>query len=215
MSEVFTVFFSWQSDSKRRHNRDFIREALEAAADSIGEDQSNHYRILVQSDTEGELGLCNIPDTILRRLRESDAVVSDLTFIAKTDADEPKLCSNPNVLFELGYAFASVGPERMICVMNEAHGSAAKQIFDLAHHRRPIAYTSPSDNTRKKGIAALANELEAALRGVLELGLVGSYGGDDEILHQRQLSDIQNTFLSSNTSPVSYTHLTLPTICSV
>lgn len=31
-----------------------------------------------------------------------------------------------------------------------------------------------------------------------------SYGGDDEILHQRQLSDIQNTFLSSNTSQPDY-----------
>ncbi|TWU62571.1 hypothetical protein V7x_43060 [Crateriforma conspicua] len=201
MSEVFTVFFSWQSDTKSRHCRDLIREALDVAGGAISEDSGNPFHVLIQSDTEGEPGLCNIPETLLRRLRESDAVVSDLTFVAQTGANEPKYCSNPNVLFELGYAFASIGPERLICVINEAHGAAAKQIFDLAHHRRPIAFISPADGkTRKQTIQSLANDLEDALRGVLPLGQVGGFGGDDEIQHQRQLSEIQATFQSSSPS---------------
>ncbi len=199
MSEVFTVFFSWQSDTKSNHGRHLIREALQEAGDRISAGASIPYRILIQSDTEGEPGLCNIPETLLRRLRESDAVVSDLSFVAKTQSTEPKHCSNPNVLFELGYAFASIGPERLICVMNEAHGPAANQIFDLAHHRRPISFTSPSNDgkTRRETIESLATELEDALRGVLQLGLVGGYGGDDDIQHQRQLSEIQSTYQSS------------------
>jgi hypothetical protein len=205
MSELFTVFFSWQNDTKRQHNRDLIREALDTAADAISKDSGNPYHLLVQSDTEGEPGLCNIPETLLRRLRESDAVVSDLTFVAKTEGDDPKHCSNPNVLFELGYAFASIGPERLICVMNEVHGPAAKQIFDLAHCRRPIAFTSPNDgSTRKETVTSLAKELESALRGVVTLGLVGGYGGDDEILHQRHLSEIQATYQSSGPSNADY-----------
>ena len=171
---------------------------MEAAAEQVSKDTGNPYRILIQSDTEGEPGLCNIPDTLLRRLRKSDAVVSDLTFVAKTEADNPKHCSNPNVLFELGYAFASIGPGRLICVINEAHGPAAKQIFDLAHHRRPIAFTSPNDgSTRKETVASLAKDLESAIRGVVELGLIGGYAGDDEILHQRHLSEIQAVYRSS------------------
>lgn len=150
----------------------------------------------MQSDTENEPGLCNIPETLLKRLRESDAIVSDMTFIANTNSKVPKRCSNPNVLFELGYAFASVGLERMICVMNEAHGCAVDQIFDLAHHRRPIAFTSPSQGddgrTRQQNVESLACELEVALRGVMKLGLVGGYGGDDEIQHQRHLSAIES-----------------------
>jgi hypothetical protein len=205
VSEVFTVFFSWQSDTRRQHNRDLIREALEAAADAISRDTANPYRILIQSDTEGEPGLCNIPATILRRLRDSDAIVCDLTFVARTEGEDPKHCSNPNVLFELGYAFASVGPERIICVMNEAHGPAAQQIFDLAHHRRPIGFTSPNEGTtRVQTIAVLAKELEPALRGVVELGLIGGYGGDDEILHQRHLSEIQATFRSTRAYQADY-----------
>ncbi|WP_145388307.1 hypothetical protein [Stieleria neptunia] len=195
MSEVFTVFYSWQSDTKQNHARHLIREALDIAADAVSQDASNSYQVLVQSDAQGEPGLCNIPETLLRRLRESDAVVSDLTFVAVTTGDEPKHCSNPNVLFELGYAFGQIGPERLICVMNEAHGPAAKQIFDLAHHRRPISFVSSNEKgqgTRKETIAALAKELETALRGVLKLGLVGGSGGDDEIRHQRALSEIQS-----------------------
>jgi hypothetical protein len=205
MSEVFTVFFSWQSDTKRHHNRDLIHEALEAAGGAIGKDTDNPYRVAILSDTEGEPGLCNIPETLLRRLRESDAVVSDLTFVAKTNEDEPKYCSNPNVLFELGYAFASIGPERLICVMNEVHGAAGNQIFDLAHHRRPITFTSPRDGTtRKETVDSLSKELEVALRSVIGLGLVGGYGGDDEIRHQRDLSEIRTTYESSGHRDVDY-----------
>jgi hypothetical protein len=210
MSEVFTVFYCWQSDVKPQHNRYLIREAVDAAADAIGRDAGNPYRLLVQSDTEGEPGLCNIPDTILRRLRESDAIVCDLTFVAKTESDDPKHCSNPNVLFELGYAFASVGPERLICVVNEAHGLAAKQIFDLAHHRRPIAFASPKKGTtRKETITSLAKELEQALRRLVALGLVGVHGGDDDILHQRDLSEIQATYRSFLTHRADHPRLEL------
>ncbi len=201
MKEEFIVFYSWQSDTPPNHGRKLIRDALELAKATINADTSALYRVFVQSDTENEPGLCNIPATLLKRLRESDAIVSDLTFIAKTEASEPKHCSNPNVLFELGYAFASVGPERMICVMNEAHGNAAEQIFDLAHHRRPIAFTSPphaeNRQTRKQNVELLAGELEVALRGVMKLGLVGGYGGDDEIQHQRHLSEIESCWHST------------------
>ena len=193
MSDVFTVFFSWQSDTPRRHGRDLVRESLDRAADAISADSTIPFRILVQSDTENEPGLCNIPETILRRLRESDAVVSDLSFIASTKADEPKYCSNPNVLFELGYAFAEIGPERLICVMNEVHGPTANQIFDLAHHRRPNSYKSPKDGKkRSETVEALAKILESVLRETIKLGLVGGFGGDDEIQHQRQLSEIES-----------------------
>ncbi|MFO0903821.1 MAG: hypothetical protein U0939_12525 [Pirellulales bacterium] len=210
MSEVFEVFYSWQSDTPRRHGRDLVREALDSAADAISRDSSSPYKILVQSDTENEAGLCNIPETILRRLRESDAIVSDLTFVAATTADPPKHCSNPNVLFELGYAFAQVGPQRLICVMNEAHGEAAHQIFDLAHHRRPIGYRSPvEDRKRAETIQNLATVLEAALRDVMKLGRRGAVGGDDLAQHQRQLSEINGIRESSRQRKVNRPFLTV------
>ena len=192
MSFIFTIFYCWQSDTPQKHCRHLVREALDKAADKISAEIATPYRIQVISDTENEPGLCNIPETILRRLRESDAVVADLTFVASVTGEEPKHCSNPNVLFELGYAFKSIGPERIICVMNEAHGPTAGQIFDLAHHRRPIPFNSPNKKTtRTQTVEELAANLEDAIRGVIKLGHAGRPDGEDEIRHQRQLSEIE------------------------
>lgn len=200
MSEVFTVFYSWQSDGPRRHCRDLIRKALDTAADKISVDSSVPYSVAVFSDTQGEPGLCNIPETILRRIREADAMVLDLSFVAQTNPKNgrAKHCSNPNVLFELGYAFHVLGPERLICVLNEAHGPASNQIFDLAHHRHPITYESPNSATQYKAtVDALADELEGALRLVIAHGLTGAHGGEDVIMHERQRSEIEAYYFST------------------
>lgn len=194
MSEVFTVFYCWQSDTPTNHGKRLIRDALDQAASNLSADPAFPFRVQVQSDTQNEPGLCDIPDTILRRLREADAIVSDLSYVASSAREQrPKRCANPNVLFELGYAFKAIGPERLICVMNEAQGSASDQIFDLAHRRHPIRYTSPNDKaSRAQTVESLARELEQAIRGVAHYGLTGGYGGDDVIMHERQLSQIKS-----------------------
>lgn len=192
MSDVFTIFYSWQSDTSSEHGRNLVREAFDIAADTIGKEPGASFRLQVLSDTENESGLCNIPQTVLRRLRESDAIVSDLTFVARTGTERPKFCSNPNVLFELGYAYGQIGPERLVCVMNVAHGPVENQIFDLAQHRHPITYCSPQSGVdRAETVRNLAQALETELRKVVRLGLVGSAGGDDEVHHQRQQSEIE------------------------
>lgn len=188
MSEVFTVFYCWQSDTTENHGRHLVRDALDAAADRISNDDSVPFIVSVQSDTENEPGLCNIPETILKRLREADAVVSDLTFVAATPGTPPKFCSNPNVLFELGYAFHAIGSARLICVVNEASGKTENQVFDLAHHRRPIAYTSPRDgHTRRQTVEALSEALEEALRGIIRLGV-----NENQADARQVLSEIYN-----------------------
>ena len=137
--------------------------------------------------------MCDIPSTILHKLSQADAVVADLTFIAKTEGEKVKYCSNPNVLFELGYAFHSIGPERLILVANETHGKVANQIFDLNHRRHPIAFESPTAaSSRKQTIEKLATKLADAIKSVMPLGLHGEQGGDDAILFERQLAEIRS-----------------------
>ncbi len=147
MSEQFKVFYCWQSDTNQNHGRYLIQEALNKAAELLATDSSIRFPVYIDQATLDEPGLCDIPNTILRKLASADAVVADLTFIAKTAAPEEdekvKYCSNPNVLFELGYAFHAIGPERIILVANEIHGEVGNQIFDLQHRRFPIAYKSP------------------------------------------------------------------------
>ncbi len=154
----FVVFYAWQSDRPPSRNRYFIEEAASEAAAKLNADPACPYTIRIDQDTQGVPGLCDIPATILKKIDAADAFLCDLTYIAASDRDgdnkeddiEPRLCSNPNVLFELGYAFKTMEDKRLICVMNEHYGPAAKQIFDLAHRRFPIAFRLPNEALSQK-----------------------------------------------------------------
>ena len=189
--DVFNVFYCWQSDTPQNHARHLIREALDQATDRLSRDTELPCKVEIDSDTLNETGMCDIPATILKKLEKADAVVADLTFIAKTEKD--KHCPNPNVLFELGYAFHAIGPARLICVMNEKHGPRNEQIFDLAHRRHPVTFTSPDESSsRKETLEKLSIQLEAALRPIIKLGQSGSVGGDDQRRHEAERARIDS-----------------------
>jgi hypothetical protein len=134
----------------QNHGRYLIREALDEAADRLSADSDVPFKVEVDSDALNETGLCDIPATILKKIKAADVVVVDLSFAAKTS--KGKSCSNSNVLFELGYAFHAIGPDRLVCVMNEKHGPREEQVFDLAHRRRPVAFTSPLKSKSRKEV---------------------------------------------------------------
>jgi hypothetical protein len=184
----FVVFYAWQSDRPGSGNRNFIQEAAVAAAERINADPSLPYTIRIDQDTQGEPGLCDIPATILKKIDAADAFLCDLTYVARTwpaarkKADANRLCSNPNVLFETGYAFRSLGPERIICVMNGRYGPAAEQIFDLAHRRFPIVYRWPDEaRSRASAVGGLAAALDEAITGLLGLGPRAASGAADRV----------------------------------
>lgn len=170
MKEPFTVFYAWQSDHPGGQCRYLIAEALDAAAASISGDSSVPFQVRVDQDTQGVPGLCDIPATILAKIEKCDALVADLTYVAMSAAKTPRYCSNPNVLFEVGFAFRAITPERLILVMNERHGPVTDQIFDLDHRRHPIRYTYPGNGSRNKVVAKLAKDLEDAIRLAISLG---------------------------------------------
>ena len=167
----FTIFYAWQSDTPPSHNRYLIEEALNQACQQLREDAAIPYTVTSTSDTAGVPGLCDIPAAILEKIQSADAVLLDLTYVAKTTSDTPKHCPNPNVLFELGYAFHAVGSERLICVMNAIHGPATGILFDIGHRRHPIQYSSPlNGKTRAQVVDTLAKSLAAALGPTVQLG---------------------------------------------
>lgn len=172
---VFVVFYAWQSDRPNNHNRALISEALAKAVERINLDTKSSYKVRIDQDTQDEPGMCDIPATILRKIDASDALMADLTFVAVSKTDDapprqkkPRYCSNPNVLFELGYAFKSIGPERLICVMNEEYGPTTEQIFDLDHRRHPIAYKYGGDKKKRSDVVnRLSHNLDHAIREVI------------------------------------------------
>ena len=192
---VFTVFYAWQSDTPQSHCRYLIGESLQAVADALSADPNIPYRVAVDHDTLNETGLCDIPATILAKIDAADAMVVDLTYVARTEPEkgDPKYCSNPNVLFELGYGFRSMDPKRLICVMNEKHGEKSEQIFDLNHRRHAIGYTSPNESrTKAETGQALAADLINAIRPIILKHGPRSISGDSSGRHASDRAQIES-----------------------
>jgi hypothetical protein len=123
------VFYSWQSDTPRDIGKDFVRQALDAAVSGLQIDESE--RPIVDQDTAGVLGSPVIAETILRKIREANVIVVDVTLTGKTERN--KRLINSNAAIELGYAIGVHGDEVLLKVMNTHYGPAKDLPFDLLH----------------------------------------------------------------------------------
>ena len=163
------LFYSWQSDTSPKANRNFIKDAIETAIRSINKTLALEEAIRYDHDTKDVPGTPEIVNTILKKIDESDMFLSDLTIVARSM--EGKQVPNPNVLIELGYAMKSIGSERVIAVMNEEYGTASDGLpFDLQHRRWPIRYSLSINATpmiRKEQKRYLVSQLEEAIRATL------------------------------------------------
>src|SRR5260370_4940403 len=122
-----TVFYAWQSDRSGKVNHYLIRDVAQDACKRISDDKTNPWRVRLDSDAQGEAGMCDIPNTILKKIEKSDIMLADLTLVGRIDGEREKLTPNPNVVFELGYAAAKMAFPSLIGVMNRAFGSVDGQ----------------------------------------------------------------------------------------
>jgi len=146
------IFYSWQDDLERKHNRWFIKDALEKVVRQLNGKLSieePERQVTLDHDTKGVPGMPDLANTIFDKISESTVLVADVSFIAERAENNKKLC-NPNVLIELGYALSKLGSDRVICVMNTAYGKPDGLPFDLKHKRHPLQYSSLGDLTAAK-----------------------------------------------------------------
>jgi hypothetical protein len=201
-----TVFYAWQDDRPGKMNRYLIRDAAKDACQRISDDRGNDFTVHLDQDTEGRPGMCDIPNTILEKIRDCDVLLADLTFVGRTDAEakHQKQISNPNVLMELGYAVGckatdeSDGFERVIGVMNVAYGKPEEQMFDIKR-RRPMSYELPegSDKDRIQRVASsLSKSIEDALRTILNDVVLPGKNSREENAENR-FQDVRREFESS------------------
>lgn len=162
-----TIFYSWQSDAPNNTNRNFIRQALVKAVESLnrtgGADIEDVIRL--DQDTQGVAGSPVIVDTILAKIDTCDVFVPDVTFVPNNSA---RPTPNPNVMIEYGYALKAPGADRIVAVMNTHFGQPTELPFDMRYRRFPITYNlapDASQETRRKAqkelIAKLAHAIEA------------------------------------------------------
>lgn len=129
----YTVFYSWQSDLEQKHNRSFIQDVLKKATKALSNDENFSLDAVVDRDTFGMAGSPSIVESITGKIAKSDVFVCDISIINSHSAGRPT--PNPNVLYELGFASAILGWERIIMIQNTAYGSIEQLPFDLRGRR--------------------------------------------------------------------------------
>ena len=162
---TFVIFYSWQSDLPNATNRGFIGTALDNASKALRRDDTITVEPVIDRDTAGVPGSPDIALTIFSKIDQCQLFVCDVSVINPTA--NSRATPNPNVLVELGYALRSLGPERVVLVMNTAHGEPERLPFDL-RMRRIIVYNMPAEGEdRSTERKALEQRLEDAVRAVI------------------------------------------------
>ena len=183
------VFYSWQSDRPNSTNRGFIQRALESAAKAIRDDETILVEPVVDRDTAGVPGSPDIGSTIFEKIEKAQVFICDLTLInteaafiliedkvVRINEDKvPRPTPNPNVLLELGYALKTLGPSRILMVINTAYGKAEMLPFDL-RTKRVIPYDLPETGDRAPERKKLEGMFEARLREILSGVVTDSVG---------------------------------------
>ena len=171
-----TIFYSWQSDSDKKVNRNFIEDALKKAIRRLTRNEyvlsamRDDNSVELDKDTQGVPGSPPIVDTILEKISQAAVFVPDLTFVGQSSAG--RQLPNPNVLIEYGWALKALGHGRIVPVMNTATGEPTSETmpFDMRHLRHPITYClceMDGQEQRRKVKADLVKSLERALAAVL------------------------------------------------
>ena len=161
-----TIFFSWQSDLENKYNRSFILDVLQKASKTFSKDEKFSLNAVIDRDTYGLPGSPSIVESITDKIAKSDVFVCDISIINSTTNERPM--PNPNVLYELGFASAILGWERIILIQNTAYGNVEMLPFDL-RGRRILQYKidqtiENKPNEKDKLKKSLVEILKNALR---------------------------------------------------
>jgi hypothetical protein len=154
-----TVFYAWQAQHPGSCNRSLIEEALERALRDLAQDNEGPIEFGLDQDARGVQGSPEINATILQKIENCSIFVADITPVGSLINGKPT--PNPNVLFELGYAWHKLGESRIILVLNQAFGSPEDLPFDISK-RSLVLYRR--DSHASEGRAKVRLDLAGAFR---------------------------------------------------
>lgn len=165
----YIIFYSWQSDLPNNTNRRFIESVIEKAIKSTNSNDLYDLEPTVDRDTKDVPGAPNITQTLLDKIRASDAFVADISIVTGILSERERPSPNPNVLLELGYAIALLGWEKIILFCNEYYGTGEDLPFDIRQHRR-IGYHLKQDDPKSSIKNDLAKHFGSRLLELLKKG---------------------------------------------
>lgn len=164
MSNLITVFYSWQSDLDEECNNRAIRRALNESIPKL-EEANPKVKVTIDEATSNLPGSPNIPAAIFEKITVADIFVADITTI-NPDYGGRKT-PNPNVLVELGFAIAKLGWPRIILLYNTNIGTFPDDVpFDFDRQR--ISAFKVVDKTDGNGKGNLRGMLIEAIGSIIQ-----------------------------------------------
>jgi hypothetical protein len=181
------LFYSWQAQTRAKFNRRFILDCInQVVIDLKSDPETADLEIAVLEGTSNEPGVTPPAAVIMDdRIPNCDIFIADLSIVnklpdnimdtMKAQSIDYRLIPNSNVMIEFGIANRSVGPKKIIFVMNSEYGSpkADAEIlpFDIRAFRWPIEYkyneASEEGKVRKSLVGSLTRAIkETALYAV-------------------------------------------------
>ncbi len=131
MKEIYTIFFSWQSD--REELKKEIGAALDAAKEKL---YAEGFNLEIESDNRNNTTQSgDITEHIRKCIDECDVFLADVTPVQKlNEGANLKLIPNPNVMFELGYASCRMPASQIIRVADfRVIDNICHMPFDVNH----------------------------------------------------------------------------------
>ena len=204
----FVVFFCWQDHLDKKLYRYLIRDALNRAIANAQHDlpsAADHCVLRQDSDTMNRAGSVEIANTICQKIKTSTIVVADVTPVLTRSADG-LYYPNPNVMVEVGYAGATIGWNRVICLFNDQVCKAEQLPFDI-RHRRVTSFSCAGDAERKKALNELEATLFVAIRTVVQeigRGVIDPELGDGNKRRLRDVRLLSDTLSTFRTDDLDY-----------
>jgi len=177
------IFYSWQTTTDTKYNRNFILGCLEKAVKKVNrKPELKDVEFIILEGVTGESGSPQVASRILdERIPNCDIFIADLSVVNSISKfskgirwlsrDTFKPFQNNNVINEHGVATNAIGLQRMIGVLNSNYGSPNKNPdnipFDLRHIRFPIEYSyskGTKEKAREIAQTKLVNDLATAIR---------------------------------------------------
>ncbi len=190
MNNPINIFYSWQSDLPDNTNKIVIRDMLQKAKNII--ETEKKINIIIDEAIRNKAGSPNISLTILEKIDNADMFVSDITTINKTDTDDNRKTPNPNVMYELGYAVAKLGWEKIILILNEEYGTIDEIPFDIRQHAITSYSLSDSQTEKQRSIIGnKAKEFENKINLILDIKPKAKIFDNQIIIKQRDIKIIE------------------------
>jgi len=186
------VFYSWQSEAHQKVCRNLIEDCLKRAIKqnnrqphlslSYREDEADSFELVFDKDTQGVPGSPDIVESILRKIREADIFIGDLTIVRPRSGDE-RAASNANVLMETGYALGRLGRDQVILAFNTSFGRLPEDLpFNLRQTSLCGYEASPDSEDLTEARKFLVKRFSEKLQKALDLLPKDDVVGPDQVL---------------------------------